>query len=71
LKSVQSFGRAVKDDNNMETSADVDDLSGLEKIITPTAYNPVYFTMIYKDNKGIILKMLINIHIKCLQSFLI
>jgi hypothetical protein len=71
LKSVKSFGRAVKDDNDMETSVNVDDLSGLENIISPTSYNPVYFTMIYKDNIGVLLKMLINIPLKCLQSFLI
>ena len=69
MKSVKFLGRAFKAENDMETSDDVDVPSGLESIISAIPYNPLYFTMIYKDNKGISFNMLTKHSLKMFINF--
>ena len=48
LKSIQPFGKNILDEQNIQQSQQ----TCLEKILTSEYYNPLYFTFIYKDNKG-------------------
>ena len=58
LNSVKPFGRATFDpfDDRIDDNGEP---SGFERIISLNRYNPLYFTMIYQDQKGTLFIMLI------------